>query len=95
MPPSGRREVHPSVERASSLGLFGRVRGSGSVALRFVLPLWLAAAALVLLVPATSFTRFDGVAHGLWLAACIWFITRSVFIGVYVRETRLVVVGWF
>jgi len=88
-------EVRSNVNRTSRLGVFGRVHGTGSVARGFVLPLWLTAAALVLLVPPTSFTRFDALARWFWIAACTWFIVRSVFVGVYVNQTKVVVVGWF
>ena len=63
--------------------------------MRLVLPLWLTALALVVAVPPTSFTPFDAVARVLWIVASVWFIVRSLIVGVYVRNERLVIVGWF
>ena len=57
--------------------------------------MWTLALLLVLLVPPSSFTHFDAVARVLWIAACAWFIIRSLFVGAYVGKTRLVLVGWF
>lgn len=77
------------------LGIAGRVRGSGRIALTLVLPVWLTALALVLAVPPTSFTPFDALARWIWLAACVWFIVRSLFVGAYVTALSVVIVGWF
>ena len=73
----------------------GRTSGSGYLALRLVLPLWMIALALVLAVPPASVTPFDTVARVLWGVASVWFIVRSLMVGVYVRNERLLIVGWF
>ena len=57
--------------------------------------MWLIALALVVTVPPASPHGFDSVARVLWLVASIWFILRSLVVGVYVGEVRLVIVGWF
>ncbi|MFE4467388.1 hypothetical protein ACFRFH_01125 [Leifsonia sp. NPDC056824] len=89
------RPRDPADDAQARITVGGRISGSGYLAVRLVLPLWLIALALVLAVPPTSFTPFDAVARVLWIVASVWFVVRSLIVGVYVRNERLVIVGWF
>lgn len=89
------RQQDSAAVNPARITVAGRISGSGYLALRLVLPLWLVALVLVLVVPPTSFTRFDAVARALWIVASVWFIVRSLIVGVYVRKERLLIVGWF
>lgn len=60
-----------------------------------MLPLWSIALTLALAVPPTSFTPFDAFARALWIVASVWFVVRSLIVGVYVRNEQLLIVGWF
>lgn len=91
-PPRGENTADVTPARIT---VAGRISGSGYLALRLVLPLWLIALILVLTVPTASFTPFDAFARVLWIVASVWFIVRSVVVGVYVRNEQLLIVGWF
>jgi hypothetical protein len=89
------RRKDSAVVTPARITVAGRMSGSGFLALRLVLPIWLIALALVLGVPPTSFTPFDAFARVLWIVASVWFIVRSLIVGVYVSNERLLIVGWF
>lgn len=56
---------------------------------------WGGALLIVLLIPAARPTSINGLYKWVWAAPALYFLIRSLFMGIYVRANQIIIGSWF